>query len=75
MQDATGIGKLKPLFGSSTIDVDDRLPAQSPGEFYLLRDGRVTSVRAGLSLIQTRQPAAERLLDLAARRSPLSGRL
>ena len=71
VQDGVGINKLKPLFAGSPVDVASKLPAQVPGEFYLLREGRVTSVRAGRSLIQTQQLSAEAILDLAARRPPI----
>ena len=41
VQDAVGLAKLKPLFGGTKLDVASRLPQQSPGEFYLLREGQV----------------------------------
>ena len=73
VQDAVGIGKLKPLFAGTTVDVASRLPQQVPGEFYLLRDGKATGVKAGRSLVQTQQLAEDAILKLAQDR-PSIGR-
>jgi hypothetical protein len=72
VQEAVGINKLKPLFAGSTVDVAARLPQQLPGEFYLLREGRVTGVKAGRSLVETKQLPEEAVLHLARDRPPIA---
>jgi RecA/RadA recombinase len=72
VQEPVGIAKLKPLFAGSAIDVAARLPQQSPGEFYLLREGKVTSVKAGRSLVETRQVPEEQILRLARERRSIA---
>jgi hypothetical protein len=48
-------------------DVTAKLPHQAVGEFYLIRDGEVASLRADQSLIRAAQIPAEEILALAAR--------
>ena len=73
VQEPVGIAKLKPLFAGSNFDVAAKLPQQSPGEFYLLREGRVTPVKAGRSLVETKQVPEEEILRLARERRGIAG--
>ncbi len=72
VQEPVGIAKLKPLFAGSPVDAASKLPQQSPGEFYLLREGRVTSVKAGRSLVETKQVPEDEILRMARERRAIT---
>jgi hypothetical protein len=59
------IQKLKPLLASGKGNVADKLAGQEPGEFYLVREADVTSVKSDRSLIQTQQAAEHEIARLA----------
>ena len=49
------------------IDVAARLPSQETGEFHLIRDGNVTSLRAAPAVMATEQLPEHEILELARR--------
>lgn len=53
------------MLQSARGDLAAKLPGQQTGEFQLVRDGEVTSLRAERSLIETEQLAEEAILRLA----------
>ena len=58
---------MKPMLSDCRIDVAARLPGQGPGEFHLIRDGNVTSLRAAPSIMVTEQLPEQEILELARR--------
>lgn len=67
IKETTALGKLKPMLSASRVDVTDRLATQGTGEFYCVRDGQVSSLRAERCAITPTQLPDETLLDLARR--------
>ena len=67
IKEETALRKLKPMLSEAKTDVTAKLPHQAVGEFYLIRDGEVASLRADQSLIRAAQIPAEEILALAAR--------
>ncbi|HWB09727.1 MAG TPA: AAA family ATPase [Pirellulales bacterium] len=65
IKEDTALGKLKPMLQTNRVDVIDRLPGQQCGEFQLVRDGEVVSLKAARSLMNTEQLAEEAILRLA----------
>jgi GTPase SAR1 family protein len=74
VKESVAINKLRSMFASSPIDPADRLPGQKVGEFFYLRDGQVTPVKAGISLMRTEQLPIEQILKLASERPKLDRR-
>lgn len=70
VRETTAINKLKPMLSECTVDVSSKLPGQKPGEFFLIRDGKVTGMRSSRSLLATEQLAEPELLALAKSRRP-----
>ena len=66
IKEDTAIGKLKPMLESARYDVAAKLPAQAPGEFQLVCEGNVISLKADPSLLRARQLPEEAILRLAA---------
>jgi hypothetical protein len=48
------------------VDVAGKLPGQQPGEFQLVRDGDVVSLKAARSSMMTEQLADDAILRLAS---------
>jgi hypothetical protein len=67
VKEANSIAKMKPMLSECRVDVAGRLPAQEPGEFFLIRDGKVTGLKAGLSAVEPRQVPEDEIVRLAAR--------
>lgn len=67
VKEPTALAKMKPMLSDCRVDVTDRLAAQEPGEFHLLRDGAVTSLRAGFSAVLPEQLPEDEILALASR--------
>lgn len=65
VKEPRAIEKLKPMLASSKGSVADKLAGQAPGEFYLVREASVTSVRSDESLIRTEQLAEQQIAMLA----------
>jgi hypothetical protein len=66
IKEDTAIGKLKPMLASARGNVAAKLPSQQPGEFQLVRDGDVVSLKAARSLMPTQQLADDAILRLAS---------
>ena len=66
MKEATALNKLKPMLSEAKMDVTNKLATQQVGEFYAIRAGKVTSLKAHMSLIRAEQVPLERIQELAA---------
>jgi hypothetical protein len=67
VKEATALAKMKPMLSDCRIDVAARLPTQETGEFHLIRDGSVTSLRAAPAIMLTEQLPEHEILELARR--------
>lgn len=65
IKESTALNKLKPMLSEAQINVETKLPGQEPGQFFVIREGRVTSLKARLSLIRAEQVPEDEILDLA----------
>ncbi len=63
----TSLAKMRPMLSECRIDIASKLPGQQPGEFHLVREGEVTSLRANRSFMTPEQLSEETILDLAQR--------
>ncbi|HEV3341895.1 MAG TPA: helicase HerA-like domain-containing protein [Pirellulales bacterium] len=70
IKEDTALGKLKPMLQTARVDVTGKLPGQQPGEFQLVRDGEVVSLRAARALMETEQLADEVILQLSRATAP-----
>lgn len=59
------------MLSEARTDVASKLPAQGPGQFFVIRDGDVTSLQGTLSLISPKQLPEEEILALAKVRRSL----
>ncbi|MBF2035154.1 MAG: DUF87 domain-containing protein [Leptolyngbyaceae cyanobacterium T60_A2020_046] len=66
VKEETALKKLKPMLSEAKTDVTSKLANQQVGEFFAIRAGEVTSLRANLSLIQAEQVPLELVQALAA---------
>ena len=67
VKEETALAKMKPMLSDCRLDVAARLPTQETGEFHLIRDGNVTSLRAAPSIMRTDQLPEQEILELARR--------
>jgi hypothetical protein len=67
VKEVTALAKMKPMLSDCRIDVAARLPTQETGEFHLIRDGNVTSLRAAPAIMLTEQLPEHEFLELARR--------
>ncbi|WP_406693976.1 helicase HerA-like domain-containing protein [Singulisphaera sp. Ch08] len=74
VKEPTALAKMKPMLSDCRVDVTDRLATQDPGEFHLLRDGAVTSLRASLSAVLPEQLPEDEILRLARQTLEIDGR-
>ena len=65
VKEETALKKLKPMLSEAKIDVTNKLPIQTVGQFYLIEQGEVTSLQAEQSLIPTEQVAEEQIIHMA----------
>jgi hypothetical protein len=65
VKELTSIAKMKPMLSECHIDVASRLPGQEPGEFLLIRDGDVISMKTRLSVVDARQVPEDEIVALA----------
>jgi GTPase SAR1 family protein len=65
VKEPTALAKMKPMLSEAKGDVASKLPGQGTGEFHLIRDGKVTRLKANPSCLSTDQIAEEELLHLA----------
>src|SRR5258707_13303630 len=62
VKEPTALAKMKPMLSECRIDIAARLPAQETGQFHLLRDGSVTGLLAGPSVMKTEQLSEQEIL-------------
>lgn len=72
VKEPTALAKMKPMLSEARIDVASKLPGQGPGQFYVIRDGAVTSLQAARSLVSPSQLSDEEILALARAQRPVS---
>jgi hypothetical protein len=65
IKEETSLRKMGPMLKEFREDIVSRLPAQSIGQFHLVREGRVERLRADRSAIDLHQLPEERILALA----------
>ena len=61
----TSLAKMKPLLSDCRTDIAGKLPTQQTGQFQVVRDGIVVSLRSDRSLLTTEQLSEEEILKLA----------
>ena len=66
VKENTALNKLKPMLSEAKTDVTSKLANQQVGEFFAIRAGEVTSLKANLSLIRAEQVPLELVQALAA---------
>ena len=67
VKEETALAKMKPMLSDCRVDVAAKLPTQETGEFHLIRDGNVTSLRAAPSIIGHPAAPEHEILELARR--------
>ncbi|MDQ3563664.1 MAG: DUF853 family protein [Pseudomonadota bacterium] len=66
VKEPTALAKMKPMLSEEArTDVASKLPGQGPGQFFVIRDGEVTSLQGTLSLISPKQLPDDEILALA----------
>ncbi len=65
VKEQTSLNKMKPMLRECRIDIEAKLPVQKTGEFHLLRDGSVTSLRADRGTLEPVQIPEDEILTLA----------
>ena len=65
VKEANSLAKMKPMLSDCRVDVAAGLPSQEPGEFHLIRDGDVTSLKTCLSAVDARQIPEDEIVTLA----------
>ena len=66
VKENTALNKLKPMLSEAKVDVTTKLANQEVGEFFAIRAGEVTSLKANMSLVRAEQVPLEEILVLAA---------
>jgi hypothetical protein len=66
VKENNALNKLKPMLSEAKTDVTSKLANQQVGEFFAIRAGEVTSLKANLSLIRAEQVPLEMVQALAA---------
>ena len=67
VKENTALNKLKPMLSEAKVDVTSKLANQKMGEFFAIRAGDVTSLKASMSLVKAEQVPQEEIIALAAR--------
>ncbi|NOJ77747.1 ATP-binding protein [Myxococcus xanthus] len=67
VKEDNALKKLKPMFTEARIDAETRLPGQKPGQFHVLREGKVQQLKADRSAIRTDQLSEDEILKEARR--------
>ena len=72
VKEANSLAKMKPMLNECRVDVAARLPAQTTGQFHLIRDGAGHRSHGDRSAVDARQVSEEEILELArlSRESP-----
>jgi len=69
VKENTALAKMKPMLSEARVDATGRIATQETGEFHVLRDGKVTRVKADQACMDTAQLGEDETLRLAARSS------
>ncbi len=67
VKEQTSLSKMKPMLSECRVDITAKLPTQGTGQFHLIRDGAVTSLRTDLSAVPPEQLPEANILSLARR--------
>ena len=67
VKEPRAIEKLKPMLAAAKGNVTDKLAGQATGEFYLVREDNVMSVRSDESFMRTEQLPENEIAELARR--------
>lgn len=59
------IRKVRPMFAEARVDADAKLPGQKPGQFHVLREGKVQQLKADRSVMRTDQLSEDEILRFA----------
>ncbi|MCB1717014.1 MAG: DUF853 family protein, partial [Candidatus Competibacteraceae bacterium] len=70
IKESTALNKLKPMLSEAKTDIEARLPNQETGQFYVIREGQVSSLQARRSLVNAEQVPEDEILHLAQRLNP-----
>ena len=65
VKENTALNKLKPMLSEAKVDVTSKLANQKVGEFFNIRAGEVTTLKANLSLVRASQVPIEKIIQLA----------
>jgi hypothetical protein len=65
VQQPVAINKLKPMFEAARADVTGKLPGQTAGQFFLVRESDVVPIQSDRNLIPTAQLSEDRVLAAA----------
>jgi AAA ATPase domain/Helicase HerA, central domain len=65
VKEPRALEKLKPMLAAAKSDVTDKLAGQAAGEFYLVRESGVVSMRSDESFIRTEQLPEDQIAELA----------
>jgi hypothetical protein len=65
VKEPRAIEKLKPMLAAAKGSVTDKLARQATGEFYLIRESSVISVRSDESFMRTEQMPENKIAELA----------
>ena len=66
VKENTALNKLKPMLSEAKVDVTSKLANQKVGEFFDIRAGEVTTLKANMSLVTANQVPLEEILEIAA---------
>ena len=70
VKENTALNKLKPMLSEAKVDVTSKLANQTVGEFFAIRAGEVTRLKANMSLVRAEQVPIEAIQTLAAQSAP-----
>ena len=65
VKEANSLAKMKPMLSECRVDVAARLPAQTTGQFHVIRDGVVTGLMSNPSAVDPLQIPEDEILNLA----------
>ncbi|NTX15092.1 DUF853 family protein [Myxococcus sp. CA056] len=65
VKEDNAIRKVKPMFTEARVDAEARLPGQKPGQFHVLREGKVQQLKADRSVMRTDQLSEDEILRFA----------
>jgi energy-coupling factor transporter ATP-binding protein EcfA2 len=71
VRERTALHKMKPMLSEARMDVSGRLPAQGPGEFFMIRERDTRPIRAHKNLVPAQQRSEEEILTAAAQAAPV----